>query len=232
MIRANKIGSVMAAMHAAIPHIQDETAFRKRVEEESRSLFDAFTDEENMMIAFAPLVISHVAWHYTEIVLQECAEKKIQATKPLSRAVKEMRQLYVSELRKDLNASHVNHIEEQCNEFINECAYDFTILWWSVNQAIKSRYPDCGYIELRTNAYCAIIAIRVLREHVSDMNKFMASRVPNAQQLPIHPHMNGLEILLDAYMSDFTIDETESIMLCRKIFKKNIGKIEWGVIKD
>ena len=225
----DRIGRVMAGI-AAIPPIKDEAAFREQVAKDAKDLFSTFTDEENMEIAFAPLVISHVAWHYTDIVLNECVEKRIQITKPLTRAVRTMRSMYESSLQKDLDRKHIENIAKQCDEFMNECAYDFTILWWSVNQALKTLYPDDPFIELRTNTYCAILAIRVLRDHVKRMNEKVISRIPGSLAMPVNPHMKGLEALLDGYMSDFTIDETIHIQRCRAVFMKNINKIEWGVI--
>lgn len=114
-----------------------ERQFKNLVADNTERMLETFTWEENMMIAFVPLVISHLAWVYADKVMKYCAEHKIPETVKLSRAVKHVRQEYVDSLKKDLDARHIQHIEKQTEEFFKEYTSDFTIFWHCVNSQYK-----------------------------------------------------------------------------------------------
>ena len=71
-------------------------------------MLETFTWDENMMIAFVPLVISKIAWWYAEKVMKYCADHRISEVKKLGRAIKEVRTKYIDDLRKDLDFAHIN----------------------------------------------------------------------------------------------------------------------------
>lgn len=77
-----------------------EKQFKESVRHDTDWMMKTFTFNENMMIAFVPLVISHLAWVYAEKVMKYCAEHKIPETVKLSRAVKHVRQEYVDSLKR------------------------------------------------------------------------------------------------------------------------------------
>lgn len=69
-----------------------ERQFKKLVADNTERMLETFTWEENMLIAFVPLIISKVAWVYAEKVLAYCAEHRLSEYKKLGRVVKMLRQ--------------------------------------------------------------------------------------------------------------------------------------------
>lgn len=51
-------------------------------------------------------------------------------------------------------------MDDGAQRFMTENANDFTVLWFSVNNEIKKRYPDLTHQPMRTDAYIARALIR------------------------------------------------------------------------
>ena len=118
-----------------------EEQFKQDVRESTRKMLNTFTWEENMMIAFVPLVIEHIAWMYADKVMKQCADLHISETKKLTRVVKQIREEYNSLLKKDLDVLHIRRIQVQTEEFCKLHQNDFTILWYCVKNQYRKQIP-------------------------------------------------------------------------------------------
>ena len=215
-------------------HFPPATAdfFRQRIKDDTRKMLDTFTWDENMMIAFVPLIISKIAWVYAEQVAKYCADKRIQAVKKLTRTLKDVRQRYIDDLRQDLDAEHINSVETQALQFYDECAYDFKVLWLQVNQAIKREYPEIDHEEMRTDAVCGLTMVDFLVRHNRDMDKIIAKKMGASNSI-IHPKMKALRSLLDAFLpTGFKLQDTRQIDLCVRILAKRIREIKFQVVDN
>ena len=211
-----------------LPPVFTETNFKKQVKNDVHTMLETFTWEENMMIAFVPLVISHIAWLYAEKVMKYCADHRIPETVKLSRAVKHVRQEYVGSLKKDLDAKHVSRIEEQTEQFCKLYANDFTIMWYCVNSEYCKRYPDDELLSMRTDAYVSILLCRFLVAHNKRMDKIIEAKMGFAQSIK-NPYMDKLESCMDAYCGEYTIQNTDNINACLRILEKNIKSINFEI---
>lgn len=213
------------------PMASREMEFKQQVKDETRQMLETFTWEENMMIAFVPLVISKIAWWYAEKAMKFCADNRIQEVKKLARAIKEIRQRYINDLRKDLDLAHINNVETQAMQFIEEYKRDFQIMQIQVNQAIKREYPDIEYIEMRTDAVCGITMIQFLKKHNRDMDKVIAQKMGASKSIT-NPCMVSLETLLDAYLpTGFKIQDTRQIDLCVRVLANRVREIDFEVVE-
>ena len=211
-----------------IPPIFQEAKFKKEVKSDVAQMLKTFTWKENMMIAFVPLVISHLAWIYTEKVLHYCADHRISETIKLGRAVRHIREDYDSMLRKDLDARHIGRIYEQTEQFHEHYANDFVILWFCVDAAYLKQYPDVEYREMRVDAYIAMLMCRFLVKHNKRMDKIIEAKMGFSQSIK-DPNIDKLETCLDAYCGDFVIESTPNIDACMKILEKNINEIDFEI---
>lgn len=211
-----------------IPPIFQEAKFKKEVKNDVAQMLKTFTWKENMMIAFVPLVISHLAWIYTEKVLHYCADHRISETIKLGRAVRHIREDYDSMLRKDLDARHIGRIYEQTEQFHEHYANDFVILWFCVDAAYLKQYPDVEYREMRVDAYIAMLMCRFLVKHNKRMDKIIEAKMGFSQSIK-DPNIDKLETCLDAYCGDFVIESTPNIDACMKILEKNINEIDFEI---
>ena len=211
-----------------LPPVFTETNFKKQVKSDVHTMLETFTWEENMMISFVPLVISHIAWLYAEKVITYCADHLIHETVKLSRAVKHVRQEYIGSLKKDLDVKHVSRIEEQTEQFCKLYANDFTIMWYCVNSEFCKRYPDDELLSMRTDAYVSILLCRFLVAHNKRMDKIIEAKMGFAQSIK-NPYMDKLETCMDAYCGEYTIQNTDNINACLRILEKNIKSINFEI---
>ena len=209
-----------------------EASFKTIVRRDTQTMLSTFTWEENMMIAFVPLIISKVAWVYAEKAVKYCTDNRISEFKKLGRSVKELRQKYIDVLRLDLDYSHINRIETQTLQFMNECNYDLAILWYQVNQYIKTNAPDMPYDTMRTDAAVAVMMVRYLKAHNRRMDAIIAAKMGQSNSID-NPQMRSLEKLMMQYFpKDFKLETNTNLDLCGKIFAKNLSKIEFEVVND
>lgn len=209
-----------------------EEKFKKESEESFNEIRQNFTFEEHMMIAFVPTIIAELAWIYAEKTLKFAAENRISETKKLSRAVRAVRADYIDFMAKDLDREHITHIQTQSKKLMEECARDFTILWFSVNQELKSKFPDLAHLDMRTDAFISEIFCRCHYEHNKRMTEFIRDKLGHADDAVKHPHLDKLETCMDAFVSDGNGDSIEynhHIELCIKIFEKNLNRIEFNL---
>ncbi len=205
-----------------------EAKFKKEVKSDVEKMLQTFTWKENMMIAFVPLVISHLAWIYTEKVLHYCADHRISETIKLGRAVKHIRDEYNNMLRKDLDAKHIGRIYEQTEQFHEHYANDFVILWFCVDAAYLKQYPEVAYREMRVDAFIAMLLCRFLVAHNKRMDKIIEAKMGFSQSIK-DPNIDKLETCLDAYCGDYVIESTPNIDACMRILEKNINEIDFEI---
>ena len=213
---------------AQLPPIFEEARFKKEIKSDVHTMLDLFSWKENMMIAFVPLIISHIAWVYADKVLKCCAELRISETIKLSRAVKKVRQEYIESLKKDLDPRHIERINKQTERFCEEYQNDFVILWYCINSEHKRRYPDDRLTAMRTDAYFSTLMCRYFVEHNKRMDKLIESKMGFAQSIK-NPYMDKLETCMDAYCGENTIKNTPNIDACMRVFQKNLDDIEFEV---
>lgn len=216
------------ASKAELPPVFHEDKFKKQIKDDVHTMLETFTWKENMMIAFVPLIISHIAFIYADRAVKYCADNRIPETVKLSRAVKHVKQEYLNSLKQDLDARHIERINEQTEMFCEEYSYDFTILWFSVNGEYKRRFKDSSLNNMRTDAYISILMCRFLVEHNKRMDKIIEAKMGFAQSIK-NPYLDKLETCMDAYCGNDVIENTKNINACMTIFKHNLDKIEFDV---
>ena len=225
---APNIGNAIKNVQASM----SEARFKELARRDAKTMLDTFTLEENMMIAFVPLIISKVAWIYAEKALKYCADNRISEFKKLGRSIKELRQKYLDVLRLDLDFTHIHRIESQTLQFMDECNYHLTILWYQVNQYIKSNAPEMPRDMMRTDAAIAVLMVRYLKAHNKRMDAVIAAKMGRSQSID-NPQMIALEKLMMQYFpADFKLETNANLDLCGKIFANNLSKIEFEVTND
>ena len=207
-----------------------ERQFKQIVADNTERMLETFTWEENMMIAFVPLIISKVAWVYAEKVLAYCAAHRLSEYKKHGRVVKMLRQEYLDTLAKDLDRRHVRHIETQTEQFIEEINHHLTILWLQANTYIKNAAGyEITHDTMRTDAMVAILMVRYLKAHDDKMNAIIKAKMGNSESIT-NPQMIDLEGLMKAYLpKGFEVGTNYQLDLCAKIFQNSLAKIEFDI---
>ena len=214
----------------SMPDLMEEK-FRKDVKHDIDVMLENFTWKENMMIAFVPLMLADMAWHYADKVMKYCADHKISIVKKLGRAIKQVKTDYETSLNQDLDWKHIDNVRAKSTMFMEENKRNFTILWFTVNSALKREHPDMEYSDMRTDACLCIYMIDFLYNHNKRMDDIIASKMGAANSI-MHPDMLRLKTLVDAYLPEnFAIKDRKQIDLAFRIIQKDVERINF-VISD
>lgn len=212
---------------ARLPIMEEQ--FKQSVHNDTLTMLKTFTFEENMQIAFTPLIITEVAWKYAYIVLDYAAKERISETKKLSRAVKALREKYLSDCRKDLDRTHLEKMEKSSDMFVKSCGNDFLILYYSLRNELKKQWPDLEYLDMRTYAGIAIIMLQLLKEHSKRMDELMTSKLGGEVPVYRNPINGSLKDCMDAYMSPAEFKFEGNVRLSMQIIQKKFNQIQWEV---
>jgi hypothetical protein len=233
------LGEMRIAQHMAakgrtdIPTLHEimEADFQRSVTTDTRAIIERMTTEEQMNIAFVPLIISHLAWVYADKALDIARREKVAELKPLSRKVKELRTDYIHMLQGDLNAMHIRGIEDETERFLNLCNYDFTVFYYTVNNEVKRVAPELQYNEIITYAFISVLMVRALRHHNNEVNALLLERLGPDKESVTNPFLVALETLMLACTNGCPLKlDGQLVQLCMNIFYNNLNRIEFNII--
>ena len=208
-----------------------ERQFKKQIAEDTKRLVNSFSFNEHAKIAFTPLVVAHIAWVWAEYVLKECAEKRIEEVKKLSRAVRHLRDKYETAIRKDLDLVHFRRIQEQADRFLLEYRFDFQRLYFSTCNDVNYQHPKAPYNKLRTFAFLGMQFCKFLHDYENEMGRFIQSRIGGECREGHLPFMSELETCFDAYIGNYPVNPTQNTLISLGVLRKNLDQIEFE-LKD
>lgn len=209
-----------------------EDQFKKQVAEDTSKLISEFSQDEQISIAFVPLIFNHIAWIYAMKAVQKSVDYRVSLLKKITRRIRELRQDYEREVSKDLDYRHQKHLEDETERFVSEFQKDFIILYFSVNQEFKKEMPAYPYDDLRTYAIISMLMIRFVDEHNKQMDKLIASRLGKSNPAVRMPIMDALYTCMEAYageMGKFNYSD-ENVKLAMNVIKNDIKKIEFNIL--
>lgn len=214
----------------AIPGVPvTEEQFKEQVHDDTLTMLETFTFEENMAIAFVPLIMTEVAWYYAFKVLKYTADNRISDTLKLSRQVKALREQYLTECRKDLDTAHIKKMENGAVEFVKKWQMDFTLMWYSINNQLKRESPDLIHLDMRTDACITLTILDVLYQHNRKMDELMSKKLGGEVPTYINPINDKLRTCMEAYVAPAKFEITEHVKTSMKILHNRFAKIEFDV---
>lgn len=209
-----------------------EEQFKRDVAESTSKLISEFTVNEQINIAFVPLIFNHIAWIYAMKAVQKGVDYRVEILKKITRKVRALRVDYEREVSKDLDYRHQKHIEEETERFVAEFQRDFTILYFSVNQEFKRKMPNWPYDDLRTYAIMSMLMMRFVDEHNKRMDKLIASRLGKSNPSIRMPIMDALHHCMEAFAGEvgkFDYSNYDVVMAMR-VIENDIKKIEFNIL--
>ncbi len=213
-----------------IPQLKEKT-FDDKVVASTQQLMERLTLDEQMRVSFVPPVIIRLAWIYAYKAMEMAASERVSDLKKLCRVMKQLHTRYVDDLKKDLDYRHIEIIDREADCCIEELSRDLMILYFSVNQEFKRKYPHYNYDELRTNALISSLFIDMLARYNKRIDKLLAEKLDNDKLVPslIHPLIQKLKIGVDcmAGVNEKFNREEINITLAMKVIENRIDKIEF-----
>lgn len=211
----------------------EKIEFAEKIKQGAKDIQRNFTEQEQINIAIVPMIFNGIAWIYAEKTLQLAASYRIEKLKKLGRAVRMLKEEYKHYISKDLPQKEVFKLEEETAKFVEENTKDFTILYFAINQELKTKFPDYPYLDLRTNAIISMMIISLLDAYNIEMDKMVSKRmrkecVPSLRL----PMIDKLYTCMDAYAGeiggfDF---KAKNIIMSLKVIENNIKRVRFEVV--
>ncbi len=193
----------------------------------SNPLDEHFTREERLRMAYIPVVVAESIWEYIGKVLDYCAANRIREVRDLSRKVKDLRGSYYAYLRGSIDSDHLNKARECAENFQATFVGDMAIMWFTINNELKKNYPNIAYDEMRTDALCAILLVRLLKSFSRDTDAEIQKRLGTEIASTLNPKLRYLDEIMDAYVGDYEINRTELIQRCEIILRRAMETIKY-----
>lgn len=206
----------------------NEKLFRERIKKDVQERLSKFTFAENMAIVFTPIIIAELAWHFALKAVDGAAKKRIDSTKKLCRTMRFVRETFLNEYKKDLDAPHLKRIYDSSDLFIQQCSMDLMLLWFSVNNDIKKNYPSLDYVDIRTDAYISLVVLDVLDEHNKRMDELITEKVGRSKTIT-NPLNDALRKGMEAFIYPINMKRSQNVINSMKIIHKNLSKIKFDV---
>lgn len=206
-----------------IPIVTPEMAIAKGKKVASL-MREKLTTDEQMKVAFVPLIIQHIIFDYAGNFTKCAADNKVDAYKKHSRAIRQLHTDILNDMRRDLDGRHMAKIVTESDRFIQACARDMLILYFSVNGEVKKRYPRTN-AELYTYAFITLELIKYMESYVWRMNDFLAEKIGTRDDAVLNPFVADLRKVMRLVVGDMAIDVSGHVATCVKIFDKQIKSI-------
>lgn len=189
-------------------------------------LADYYDQETRLRMAYVPVIVANTIWLYIDRVLAYCAAHRIDEVKKLSRAVKMVKEDYYNYLRRSVDTAHLEGARNCTDEFMSRFGFDLQIMWHTINNELKKNYAGLEHDEMRTDALCAILLVRLLKSFCRDVDKDLEKKT-GISATTINPKIERLDEIMDGYVGDYEIGRPELIQRCEKILRKAIDTIEY-----
>ena len=169
---------------------------------QQEELSNKFSVNELAHQVIMPIVIYNLAIVYTERLLKELADNRIEQTRKLSRVMKDLIQQWRNMLDKNKANDPINIVDHVADTFLLEHSRPFAIFYYSVNSAIKKYSPFFAYPSISTYA---IIALSI----INYANKFLngvSSAINGKQEYISSPIIDKLKTCIEAAAGNIDID--------------------------
>lgn len=202
--------------------------------EQDRILQEDFTLDEQVQIAFIPLVIENLIWIYADKCIAYAVENRMDVLKKLTRAARHVKDEYERFQRQSLDNKHIENERENARKFIAHCGNDFTIMYYTINGEYKRTNPDFPHDKLATNAIIGMLLIRYLDAWNKKIDGIIADKLGKGKNSVRTPEMDKLYAVLDAYAGNlgaFNFNKPD-ISMCMTILNRRLNGMHFEVIHD
>lgn len=206
----------------------DEQLFRLQCTSDVQKKLEAFTVSENLRMAYEPVLIEAVAWVYAMKVAEYCSANRVEKYKKTTRQLRELNGLYLSSQAKDLTTMIRQRLQDGASEWVQLCVRDLSIIWFSVNTALK-QHGGLDHLDMRTDAYICLLIIRLYHREDDRIAEKIARRLKQQKKILPNPTIDALGVLMRKYLENITPDYSRHEENALGILKNDLQYINYNV---
>lgn len=196
----------------------------------------ALTQNELYRVAYLPFVIAEVVWDYVDTILDLACLLKLQQTKRLCRAMRELRRDYdrsrapfIDDKSREVETEHMIAFQDEFRAYFNK-------LWLAVKFNLRQRHGHLeeNYEMLVCAVHMSMVCFKALRKFTNWADTLIESKCGRANHSIMPDQIRRLGILLPEFAGDCAIDlDTPEMDMWRDTLYNHIHSIEFtGFPKD
>lgn len=205
-----------------------EQEFRQECKDISQQMLNKMSVDEQMKVAFVPLVIQHIIFTYAGNFTKYCADNRKSEYKKECREIKQLHADLLFDMKKDLDSVHIKKIVNETERFTNNCHKDLMILYFCVNGEVKKKHPKVDDV-LFTYAFITLVLVMWLHHYTKKMNELVKARLGRNDDAFMHPSVYKLIDVMQSVTGNRDIDCGGHIDTCLAILDKEIVMMEFEV---
>lgn len=209
-----------------------EEEFQQKVKTSTELMLKNLTVEEQMKVAFVPIVINQIIFSFAEMVTNYAATHRLEKFKKTSREIKRIKQDYYSEISKDLDNRHTQKVFDDTGMFLAECESDFNIMFFSINGELKRNYPNIEHDELYTYIFITLLMSKFLDDYIRRTNEIVKEKCKDIGDAVPNQYIFYLARELAKQVKGMTIRYSGNIETCFKIFDNAIKRTKFELIDN
>lgn len=194
------------------------------------------TQDEILRFGYVPFVIARLVWDYADTILDICIQMRLQETKRLSRAVRQLKDDYDRNRIPYIDKTHEDN-ESRNMLIIEEAIEEHTDLFFlNLRCAVEREYPELTpeYRQLIYAVYQCRAMLSVCLRYAEVQRAHVAKRMGWVLNSMLPPQVKALEPLIIAFAGDKTLgadwDKTETTFV--NTFVTQIGLLRLSEKED
>ena len=206
----------------------DEQLFRLQCTADVQKKLECFTMEENLRMAYEPVLIEAVAWVYAMKVADYCSTLRVEKYKKTTRQLRELNGVYLSSQAKDLTTMIRQRLQDGASEWVQLCVRDLSIIWFSVNTALK-QHGGLDLLDMRTDAYICLLIIRLYHREDDRIAEKIARRLKQPKRNLPNPTIDALGVLMRCYLDHVNVDYERHEENALGILKNDLQYVNYDI---
>ena len=181
------------------PKAKTEDEYLQQIHSDVMYRLQAFDFQKNMQMSLAPLMIKCIAWEYAMKARDLCAEMKISETRKTARYLTEKFKEFDRDLAKWLRNGSYLMLQKEAQKLKTVYADDFSTIYYTAKNMYRSDFPNIEYVEMRVNAVCSMVMIKVWKKINKWSDEQIIKRFGANSPRSIDPTMDDLYNAMDAF---------------------------------
>lgn len=195
----------------------------------SAALERKFPIDEQFKMAIVPMCIASMAWKYAQKSVDYARINKIDSLRKVSREVKDLHEHYYAEVRKDLDLSHYNEIENNVIRFLNEYRADMQKMYFCVVNSIFGQWLDVDSVEMRANAIIAMQLVDLSEKYIRKNSARVSAIFHYNIEMYKIPYFSELYGIMAGYLEGHKIELSQDARNSMAVFCNNINNLKFEV---
>lgn len=209
----------------------------EREKEEEWRLSQMLDSETTMRFAYVPFVIAKLVWDYADTLLSEVARMKLSETKPLCRAIRQLKREYDQIRAPYIDSKHEDSEEENMYVYEDGVARIMNQCLSNVRIDLKSEYPELDeeeYLPFLVAVYQCDITLKSLLLYTERMTAKVAQIIDRHVGHILPESLYKLNRLVLEFVGDKPVSEKFKILKKKYIetFATQMALVELSEVKE